>query len=119
MTVARAYTYLGKTSEGYHIYEGRYTAALADLYSRTDRITLLFPGLQRVLGIIGISGGLADDGNNLGNPVVVLSIAGTPVRTVTLMMLETGAGAGVGLAEKTDGEAYGDAVDIRVTVFGV
>jgi len=119
MAVARTYTYLGKTPEGYHIYEGRYTALTGDTYSRTDRITLAYPGLSRVLGVIGISGGLADDGNNLGNPVVFLSIGGTPARTVTLMMLETGAGAGVALAEKTDGEAYGDAVDIRCTVFGV
>lgn len=115
MASAVAYTYLGKTSEGYHLYECKYTALTGDTYLRATRIVVT-PPLSLVSGVIGISGGLADDGSNLGNPVVLLSISAA---IVTLMMLETGAGAGLGLAEKTNAEAYGDALDLRVTVFGL
>lgn len=121
MAINRAYTYLGALqgpgmSAPYHVWEGRYTALTGDTYLRATRITLTFAGLSRVSGVLGISGGLADDGSNLGNPVVLLSIS---TNVVTLMMLETGAGAGVGLAEKTNAEAYGDTLDLRVAVFGL
>lgn len=119
MTIARAYTYLGKLKAGaegqeYHVWEGIYSFAAADLYDQDARPSLTFAGLSRVSGIIGIAG-FGDSANNLGYPVVMLSISS---RTVTLMVLETGAAA-AGLAEKTDNEAYGVDGSIRCVIFGL
>lgn len=114
MAVSRTYTYLGQTDEGYQIWEGLYAALSTDEYSRTDRMALTFAGMAQVKGILGITG-LADDANNLGNPVELASIA---TNVVTLMMLETAA-QGAALAEKSDAEAYGDAVAVKCTVYGL
>ena len=115
MAVSTTFTYLGKTSEGYHMYEGRYQALTGDLYSRTTRIVLTFTGLAVVSGLMGLSGGLANAAGNAGTPVVMASIA---TNVVTLMALESAA-VGTAPGEKTDAEAYGAAVDLRVTVFGL
>ncbi len=114
MAVDRVYTYLGQTDKGYQIWEGLYTALNTDQYSRANRITLTFAGMAQVKGILGITG-LADDVGNLGNPVELASIV---TNVVTLVMLETAA-QGAALAEKTNAEAYGDALAVKCTVYGL
>lgn len=117
MTISRTYTYLGKmTVPGVgerHIYHGRYSFAATDTYDQGARPTLTFP-LAVVQGIMGVTG-FADSVNNLGNPVVHLSISGA---IVTFMVLESGVAA-AGLAEKTDDEVYNVASSICCTVFGI
>ena len=114
MTITRTFTHLGKTSEGYDIYHWAYAFAAEDVYLRATRIVMQFTGLSRVLGVLGLTG--FQSGANLGSPVTMLSISGN---TVTAMVLETGAPAGAGLAEKTNNEALGAAQTIHCTVFGV
>lgn len=114
MAVTTTFTYLGRTTEGYHMWSGLYAFEAADLYDRDARPSLTFSGLSTVLGIMGVTD-FCDGTNNLGNVVSVLSIA---TNVVTFMVLESGAAA-AGLNEKTDDEAYGIETSFRCTVIGV
>ncbi len=114
MAITYTYTYLGKTSKGYQIWEGLCTFLAGDLYDRNARPAYTFAGVSAVKGILGMTG--YSPGANLGNPVAPLSISG---KIVTIMVLETGAMAGVGLNEKTDDEAFGAGASIRCTIYGL
>jgi len=114
MAEARAYTYLGKTSEGYFRWNCRFTALTGDGYVQGTGIVLTFSGLANILGVEGIIG-YGDLAAHIGNPVVLSGIA---TNVLTLVVLETAAVVSSPLDEKPS-EAFGQAVDFYVTVFGL
>ncbi len=106
--------YLGKTDKGYQIWEAVYTVTDVEEYARAAKIAITFPGVSRVVGVIGVHG-LINAAGNVGNPVIVSSVSG---KIVTLMVLEAGA-ASAALDEKTNAEAYGVAGSFRCMVYGL